>query len=99
MQETFQVPLGGGALELEAKEALELRALKTHPGYSALRKVLEGINESSKAVLQDPAQNLDTLRVCQGKIAAVAEVAHIIEVDIEAWYEEGKSSEHDEETA
>ena len=86
----FEVPLGGGALGLDPKEALELRALKAQPGYAVLRKVLEAINESSKTDLQDPRNDLDTLRVSQGRIAAVAEVARIVEVDLEQWYEEGK---------
>jgi len=95
MQVDFQVPLGGGALILEAREAVELRQLKSQPGYKVLRKVLTGINEAAKTTLQDATQNLDTLRVSQGRIAAVAEVAHIIEVDLETWYEEGKSNKEE----
>ena len=91
MEAEFSVPLGGGFVNMSAKEALELRALKHQPGYAALRKVLEAINESSKTLLQDPKQDLDTLRVNQGSIQAVAEVARVIEVDLEQWYEEGES--------
>lgn len=96
---TFQVPLGGGHLEMEPRDALELRSFARQPGYKRFRLVMEAINEASKRELQLPSNDLDTLRVHQGRIQAVAEIACIIERDLEQWYEEGKSSERDEETA
>ena len=93
----FVVPLGAGYVAMTRKEALELRSLKHHPGYKIFRKLLTGINESAKTELQDPNATLDMMRVSQGSILAVAEVARVIEVDLETWYEDGKSN-GDEET-
>ena len=96
----FECPLGGGVLRLTRKEAMTLRSLvRDDPRYAVLRKVMQAINESEKVTLQNPLLGLDQLRVSQGKILGVAEIARICEEDLTRWYEEGKSSEHDEETA
>jgi hypothetical protein len=100
MQEVFQVPLGGGSLELEPKEALALRTLvRRDEKYGVLRKVMMAMNEAAKHELANVQSDLDTIRVNQGRLTALAELAHIIEVDVETWYEEGKSDTADEETA
>lgn len=99
-EEDFTVPLGGGTLTLTGREAIELRAfVRGGHGYGVLRKVLVAINEAAKAEACSPESDLDKIRIAQGKIQGVAEVSRVCEVDLERWYEEGKSNTDDEETA
>ena len=96
-QQPFQYPLGGGALEIPVETAKVLRVLTSSAEYQALRQVLEGMNAASTRVCRDPKADLDTIRVAQGRIEALSELTTILEHELDRWWSEGMSNNHDEE--
>lgn len=88
--EPFQYPLGSGAITLTADEALALRTMKDVPQYAILRKVLEGMKVASDFALRDKTATIDAIRVHQGKIEALGDLATIMEEALQQWYEEGQ---------
>lgn len=88
MNQKFEYPLGGGVLTLPGDDVKILTVgLVRSPVYSRLRAVLEAMKQACDVGLRDHTARIDEIRVLQGRVAALGDLAIILEQEIPAFYD------------
>lgn len=88
MAQDFEYPLGSGTLTL-SDEAVKLLVvgLVRSPIYKHLRGVLEGMKQECDIALRNHQARIDEIRVLQGRVAALGDLATLLEIDLPAFHD------------
>lgn len=87
--QAFEYPLGGGTLTLSGDEVkLLVGGLVRTPVYPKLRLILESMKQACDIGLRNPTARIDEIRVLQGRVAMLGDLAVLLEMDLPAFYDE-----------
>lgn len=85
----FEYPLGGGVLTLKGDEVkLLVGGLVRTAVYPKLRLILESMKQACDIGLRHTGARIDEIRVLQGRIAMLADLTTLLELDLPAFYDE-----------
>jgi hypothetical protein len=88
----FTYPLGNGWINLEPMQGEKLAELLYSPAHDVLMEVLASMQQAAEVGLRNPDLTIDQIRVEQGKVVALGDLAEVIGPSLRSWYDQSKSN-------